>query len=599
MLPRTSTTAPPAASWVWGASAVAAALALVTQYGFHEPILRPVVGRTLFIIAMIIFAGSRVMLLFPASELRGRMQRWWVDYAVIVLGGIWWIIEPAREPIIIHVGATYLLLVSVGAASRALLRELVDRILTGRQGTFGRILVMLTVLGLLGGLVLSLPACWSAPVTGQKLSQHAMHVLNCVFTATAAVTCTGLSPLDIGEDFTLAGHITILILLQMGALIAILLGIAVAIRLREGIATTNTRPHFDSVMRWGATFMIVVEVIGAAILHTMWSGALHPMFGTPTTLPGLPGIEVNRLLFSVFHSVSAFCNGGLTLSRDGLGAYAWQWQLYASILPLMVLGSIGLPALHDLWLRLRRRETGRLSAVTRVTLVGTFVLLLGGAGLLLATESTRYYQLRYPRETTPGRLQVAADMLTSQETQTADERDGGRSPRRLWDLPTQRRALACLVESAAARTGGFQIVRLDEPSLTPAGRWLLMLLMLVGGGIGGTAGGVRIFMAWLCVRSLFKRGETGEAAASALRAFAGVLILIAGVSAVLLYRDVGSFEASLFESVSACCNVGLSTGLTRQLFVEGKVALVAAMLVGRSIPLGLLGVTSQVAVEAR
>jgi Trk-type K+ transport system membrane component len=246
----------------------------------------------------------------------------------------------------------------------------------------------------------------------------------------------------------------------------------------------------------------------------------------------------------------------------------------------MLLGSIGMPALHELWLRVRHRSQDPISGVSRVTLVGSLLLLALGAALLFAFESTTHWQLRYPRVDTPGRLHVAADDAAT--TQTAAP-----GPRRLAQLDVASRAGVCLFESAAARTAGLRLVRVDESSITPASRWLLIVLMLIGGGIGGTAGGIRVLAAWACARSIF-RPTSQVGSGGFLRVAAAMLLLVTATQFVLAYRDVGSFEASLFESVSASCNVGLSTGLTRQIYVESKIALIIAMVIGRAIPLGMI-----------
>jgi Trk-type K+ transport system membrane component len=70
--------------------------------------------------------------------------------------------------------------------------------------------------------------------------------------------------------------------------------------------------------------------------------------------------------------------------------------------------------------------------------------------------------------------------------------------------------------------------------------------------------------------------------------FTGMIALVAATTLILVYREAGTLEACTFEAVSACCNVGFSTGLTRSLSVEGRVAIILAMLLGRILPLALL-----------
>lgn len=594
MVQRTRTTTPLAFGWLWAGAAAVAATALAAEYGFREPQFPAQVIRILLIAATGLFVLSRLVLLFPGAEVAGRLRRWWVDYALLAGAGVWWVMDLPREPVILRVAAIYTLALGLAAGAFFSLGILIERIVTGRfAGLTWRVAATLAVMALAGGLTISLPVCWSAPVTGQKLEQYAMHLLNCCFTAAAAVTCTGLTPLEVGEDFSLAGQVAILVLLQTGGLTALVIGTALGIRLRELGGGVNR--HSLAMLRWTIGLAVAAELAGAAMLYSMWDAARDPVFAATAPAVGVWHVDTSRVLFSIFHAVSAFCNGGLTLSRDRLAGYAWQWQLYGAILPLMILGSIGGPTLFEVWggvkgrllVRWRRQREANgppsapLSGHARWTLWSTLVLVTGGALLVWGIESTRHLQLRYPREDTPGRLQV--------ESAPTGSAEGGRiGVERMRELSAGPRLAAAIFTSASARTTGLTVVRLDEASLSPASRWVLMLLMLVGGGIGGTAGGVRILTAVLCLRAVLRPGRDETVSAAVWSVVGGMLLLIAGSTFVLLYRDVGSPEASLFESVSAACNVGFSTGLTRQLYVEAKLALIVTMLLGRAIPLGLL-----------
>jgi trk system potassium uptake protein TrkH len=222
-------------------------------------------------------------------------------------------------------------------------------------------------------------------------------------------------------------------------------------------------------------------------------------------------------------------------------------------------------------------------------------------------ESTRPYQLRYPREKTPGRIHIPT-------TATNDALEGGNA----YPLPTTAEAetkeemhamsqpdllKASLFQSVAARGGGIRTVRLDEKALTPASRIFLMNLMLVGGGAGGTVSGLRITIFILLLSALFlTRTNTDSSQApsavdwkmrrfAALRIAAGVaialLLLIVLTTLVLAYREAGSFMACLFEATSAVCNNGFSTGMTAGLSIQGKITIILAMLLGRIVPIGL------------
>src|SRR5262249_17982383 len=153
---------------------------------------------------------------------------------------------------------------------------------------------------------------------------------------------------------------------------------------------------------------------------------------------------------SVFHAASAFCSGGLSLCRNDLATYGWQWQLYGVILPLMLLGGIGAPVLQEV-LERRKSNAGGLRYCARAAVWGTLVLWVGGAGLILMIESTHPLQLRYPREHTPGKLQVAMAAESSDPTARPEPRF---SPKLAQATPQQRAAESLFV-SAAARGAGF------------------------------------------------------------------------------------------------------------------------------------------------
>lgn len=131
-----------------------------------------------------------------------------------------------------------------------------------------------------------------------------------------------------------------------------------------------------------------------------------------------------------------------------------------------------------------------------------------------------------------------------------------------------------------------------------------MGLMFIGGGIGGTVGGLRItIFLLLCTALFFRRSDQDtlqppsmvdqklqryQALRIAASITAALMTLIFLTTLALTYREVGSFETCIFEATSACCNNGLSAGLTARLSVQGRVIIMLAMLLGRVVPIGLL-----------
>jgi Trk-type K+ transport system membrane component len=294
-------------------------------------------------------------------------------------------------------------------------------------------------------------------------------------------------------------------------------------------------------------------------------------------------------------------------------------------MPLMFLGSLGGPVLLELLKRMTRRNDVGLESVSKDTwgtIGGSLAVLLVGATALFVLESTRDYQQRYPREKTPGRLMVSSNSTAHVPATAPAHSTGGfattqpveRAPiefsaatsqraksERLTSMTVGNRIRAALFQAEAARTGGAKSARIDETSLSPVSHFLLMGLMLIGGGVGGAAGGLRILVVWILVAAALNagrpikrdprkalEGDTPRAIAMAAGLATAMFVLIGVVATVLLYRETGTFLACVFEAVSACCNAGLSLGMTSELSLPGRVMLIFAMILGRVIPLAIL-----------
>lgn len=451
-----------------------------------------------------------------------------------------------------------------------------------------RWILMAVVLALLAGTVLSLPTFWDRPVVGETAGQKARHWLACVFTATAALTGTGLTPHDIGDDFKPAGQALLLAYIQAGGLAVLIAGGIVGWRLRRALGweppgTAPAARGLAGPVALTCLIALAIEAAGAAALYRSGNPAIA---------------ESPRPLFAaVFQAVSGFCNSGLLLARDSLIGQRGHWTPYGVVLPLMVLGSLGGPVLIELLGRFRRGRPA-LSRDTRATLAGSALLLVGGAAAILFVESTPRWQLRNPRADTPGRLMVPATQDAQEAIVFSADDSSSADRQRMRTLPPGERAAAALFHSQASRSGGMRVARLDEQSLAPASRFAMTALMLAGGGVGGTAGGLRIVVVVLLLGCLRRpvgpatAAHTPDRRADGMVLPAGVAVgmalLIGFVTAVLVYRDSATVEASVFEAVSACCNVGLSTGLTRRLSIEGQVAVILGMILGRVLPLALL-----------
>ncbi len=613
--------------WTWSVSALAGAAGLAVGHGFREPIVAETTLRVTLAASIALFALSRLLMLVPLSSLGPRLRRWWVDFVLMVAAGAWWVIDHSNERVILQVAAIYAVVTGASTAARAGIRRLTE---SGTDRPIASpvrwLFIAAAGVALAGGAVLCLPVCWAGPYPVQvdhpsTYCQLARHGLDCLFTATAAITGTGLATCDIGYQFSRLGHIVILLLMQIGGLAILITGTAVGWRLRQMIGWRGVDDDVSSaglrrVIRFVCVAALVIELAGTAVVYRTWDGEIDPSFkaapdrdellaGVIEKVPLVAGrYDEARLLASLFHAVSAFCNVGLTLSRDSLIPYRHHVGLYAGLLPLMVLGSIGGPVVYELCRRLARRGGHGLRALskdTSVTLLATLVLIVAGAGLLFAIESTTYWQLRYPRDDTPGRLMLPASQgADGSIVFSADGSDRARSERMRTMSPPQRLA-AAVFHSITARTGGMHTARLDESSLSPASRLVLMAWMLIGGAVGGSAGGLRILVWVLLIVAITGCGTNAKeprasaraatrqrAILSAVAVTASMFTLIGLTAFTLVYRQAGSLEAVAFEAVSACCNVGFSTPLTNQLSAQGRSVLILAMLLGRVLPLGIL-----------
>jgi trk system potassium uptake protein TrkH len=410
-----------------------------------------------------------------------------------------------------------------------------------------------------GTLLLKMPLC---TVTGQSCSW-----LDAAFTSTSAVCVTGLTTQNPATYFSTTGQVIILLLIQVGGLGIMTLTFFAAVVLFEGLSLhdrlllgkmiqENRLARVGETLKFIIALTFLAEGIGAAVLFF--------------SLEGVPHLST-RLFHSVFHSISAFCNAGFSTLPDNLASSViranWIWQ--STIMMLIVIGGLGTLVIEDLFFwatakfkrwQLKEGPHRRLRIHTRLVLWVTGLLIVLGAALIFCTE----FLLGNGPE------------------------NGGQ-------------VLTAFFHSVTARTAGFNSVPMSQVSMFTA--QALILLMIIGGSPGGTAGGLRttvvaVGLAQLwhqlrmgkCGMIFFNRKITEDTGARAL----GVILLTGIWLAVnfaileLLEADSGISETTLlFELVSAFATVGLSLDLTPKLTDGAKALLILNMFVGR---IGLLTV---------
>ena len=380
-------------------------------------------------------------------------------------------------------------------------------------------------------------------------------LLEALFTATSAVCVTGLITVDTPVFWTGFGHAVILVLIQIGgfgvmsfgALLGVLTARRLGLRSRMLAATETKSTGFGDVRRVliGVLLItVIVETILAVLLM------LRFLLGYGYT----PG---EALWHGVFHSVSAFNNAGFALYSDSLMGFVGDPWVCLPIAGAVIIGSLGFPVLFEL--RRQYRRPVYWSMHTKIVLAGSAVLLVGGTVFLTAAEWTNSATL------------------------------GG--------LPPEDRILGGFFQSVITRTAGFNSV--DIGQMHPVS-WLGMdILMFIGGGPAGTAGGLKIttFAVLFFILATELRGDTavnifGKRLSRAVhrQAITVVLLAIALVTAstmfLMLITDFGQ-ERILFEVVSAFATVGLSTGITAGMPPAGQVVLILLMFIGRLGPVTL------------
>jgi trk system potassium uptake protein TrkH len=419
-----------------------------------------------------------------------------------------------------------------------------------------------------GGVLLWLPLS-SAP--GRYTS-----LVDALVTATSAVCVTGLIVVDTPNHFSTFGEMVILLLIQAGGLgymtissvLAIALGRAVSLQERLTLQEALNVQSLDDLLRFAVTVMkltLAFELTGAAVLAAWWWSELG---------------AGRAVWFGVFHSVSAFNNAGFSLWSDNLVRWRGDWVVNAVISTLIVCGGLGFFVLTELLrrpavarIRRRLRQTLepeppplRLSVHTRLVLVATTVLLVGGALGIFLLEAE--------------------------------------NPRTLGPLPLAEQLLAASFQSVTARTAGFNTI--DIGAMTPPALFLVMALMFVGASPGSTGGGVKtttfsitVAALWATVRGDDEPHVFGRRLGADLVARAFFVSLIAfltlnGVAGALLVTEARDLLPTLFETTSAFGTVGLSMGergsvvsLSAFFTPAGKVLIAAMMFIGRIGPMTL------------
>jgi len=582
-----------------GAFGVAAVLALIFDLGFAVPPIPVVVLRVVELTAVGVYLVARAHQVYAASNRRAAVQTCAVDAVLLGAAGLYLLLALEFRPgQVVKVSALCLGLLQAIILIRLAIWALTWHLALSQSGLQPTRVLTLTflILILLGTLALSLPKATQPHVqTGSDFTVP-RHLLNCLFTATSATCVTGLTVYDTGGDFTRLGQIVILVLIQAGGLGIMIFGGALGVMVgqhlsvRQSLVLQDALSHrtlgqLKSMVVFIVAFTGAIEFLGTVLLMPLWPD--EQPFST-------------RLFLSVFHAVSAFCNAGFALQSDSLVSLRRAWPVYGAIMPLIVLGGLGFPVLHDLWRSAggwledwrrgrRPRRSGeawhrprRFSLHTRLVLWMTAMLVIAPTLAFVIFES-----LQTGAQHTATRL-MAPDV------------DASHRPLPMAGDPVWLRLLDGLFYSITCRTAGFNTVPMDAESLSPASHLLGVFLMFIGGSPASAAGGIKtvclavlLLGVWSTLHGRSQvevHGRTISDLTVRRAAVVAVVMmsLVSTVTLLLCFTENVSIREALFEAASACGTVGLSTGLTPELSVPGRIVIILAMFTGRLGPLTVL-----------
>ena len=541
----------------------------VMLFGFDEPLIRAWILYTVQVALLCAFVAEKVIRMFNAvSKSEFWRANWFEIPLLLVLGitvfgaGRWFAPTKAEAVEVRHFAVGLYLVVQVIAK---LCRTSVNLAASGKSPT-QTLIASFLVLIFSGAGLLMLPA---ASADGKE----SLSFVDALFTATSGTCVTGLIVKDTGQDFSMMGQMVILTLIQLGGLGIVVFGAVFALLLgqafsfRESVAmqdllSARTVSRIGNMIAFVFVSTILIEAVGAVSLLGMWAGDVH-----------------NKWFCSIFHAISAFCNAGFSLFSNSFVGYSRSWQVCAVICPLIILGGLGFSVLYDLvniaadrikrFFKKRFNKQYRFSmeAPKRMRLQTKIVLSVSASLVVLGALSILLFE-RYASG--PGN-------------------------------PTENTITNALFQSITARTAGFNTV--DIYAMSPSGKFILILLMFIGGSPGSTAGGIKtvtlavIVMA--AIAALRKRQEVEMFRRSVRVVVVGravtvtllfVAVLFVGTLALSITENSNYFTMSdiMFEAASALGTVGLTTGITSLLTTAGKLIIIAMMLIGRLGPLTLL-----------
>ena len=380
-----------------------------------------------------------------------------------------------------------------------------------------------------------------------------LRFIDALFTSTSATCVTGLIVTSTSENFTFIGEFIILLLIQIGGIGYMSLVIIFFLFVKNHLSFDDKRAtklsmdlpdlHVGAFTKKILWVVFIVESLGAAILTYKFNQTL----------------ELKDAIWNgIFHSVSAFNNAGFSLFTDSMIGYKSDTLVLGVLSFLIVLGGLGYFVVIEL--HNNKKFSKRISIHTRIVVIGTIFLILFGTILFLSIEWS--------------------------------------NPKTFGEMSVYDKILNSVFLSVNFRTAGFNSI--DLSGLKDSSLFYSTLLMMVGAGQGGTAGGMKITtVAVLIIMVYFVLKQTNQEPhifqrtieREVINKAAAIIMLSSGfvlfITLLLLETQDAPIVQIIFEVVSAFCTVGVSVGdggilSLSALFNDfGKLAIIVAMIAGR------------------
>ncbi len=369
-----------------------------------------------------------------------------------------------------------------------------------------------------------------------------------LFTATSATCVTGLVMGDTGTIWTGFGQAGIITMIEIGglgfmsaaAVMLLLFRKKVGLKQRMVIAQALSLEDMESVVRIQKLVIggsVSIQALGALVLLVRF----WPEFGFTTALK-----------WGLFHSISAFCNAGFDIFgyNDSVMHFQSDPVVLLTLIALIVIGGLGFFVWEEL---IRVKHPKKFSVYTKLVLIATAALILGGAGLTLLLEWN--------------------------------------NPNTLGPMPWGDKLLNSFFQSVTLRTAGF--AGIDQAKLTDGSKAAAVIFMLIGGSSGSTAGGIKtvtvmvlFLFIWARIRgkggvNVFRRRIPREKMLDAMT----IIVIMVGLcmtgAMVICTTSPVSFIDALYEAASALGTAGLTAGATPLLSLPAKIMVILFMYFGR------------------